>query len=386
MEFDAVIIGGGIVGTAQAYYLAKKGLSVCLLEKDALARGTSANNFSWINGTSKTSNADYHHLNALGVQLYDKLADQFGAESLGLNRVGAIGITHPDDALNHSAMRAQLAKLDEFGYPARWVDGDELRALEPNLSYPVGTEGVLSPTDKCLDASRFVALLASEIRAMGGQLSERCPAQSLIVDDDGSVTGVLTQVGEVLARRVIIAAGPDTPEVLSDLTGYDGFATRFPVRKVPGLLVTTPPVEPDLVRHLNYMDVGGEFHFFPDFNGGLRLGSDDADGQITTDASPENLTRLAGGLLRRMKEFAPSFAGESCLDQCKLSVGVRAYPEDGHSIAGPLPDAEGVFVVATHSGVTLAPALGQLMADLVVDGEMPGPLAPFGLERLPGFG
>jgi glycine/D-amino acid oxidase-like deaminating enzyme len=190
---------------------------------------------------------------------------------------------------------------------------------------------------------------------------------------------------QVDQARILLAAGPDTPEVLGKLTGYDGFATRFPVNKVPGFLVSTPEVEEGLVRHLVYTDSGGEFHVFPEQGGGLRLASDDTDGQMLEDGSPGHLRFLARGLLQRMQDTLPGFVGPDCLDDCALSVGVRAYPEDGKSIAGALPGAEGVFVIATHSGITVAPALGSLMAELIAEGSVPTILAPFGLERLPGF-
>ena len=81
----------------------------------------------------------------------------------------------------------------------------------------------------------------------------------------------------------------------------------------------------------------------------------------------------------------PGFVGEACLDGCELAIGVRAYPQDGKTLAGALPGAEGLYLIATHSGITLAPALGRLMAETIVDGRAPEPLQPFSLERFPGF-
>jgi len=56
-------------------------------------------------------------------------------------------------------------------------------------------------------------------------------------------------------------------------------------------------------------------------------------------------------------------------------------PEDEVSLVGPLPGADGVFVLATHSGVTLAPALGRLLADEIVGGAVPELLGPFRPNR-----
>lgn len=386
MTYDAIIIGGGIIGCTHAYYLTKRGLKVAVLERGRIGRGTTARNFSWINATWKTADVDYYRLNAASVEMYAELAAEFGADVLGLSPIGAIGVARKSDCENYRALRKQSEVLAQLGYDCVWLDTEQLRASEPNISFAEDAEGLLSSCDKTLNASHFTRFMVEKIKAAGGVVMENCAALEIEADDDGAVSGVLTDQGLLETTRVIVAVGPDTPQVLSDLTGYDGFAARFPVNKVPGLLVTTPPVEAGLVRHLNYTDLGGEFHFMPDFNGGLRLASDDTDGLIIDDQSPEHLRELVCGLLRRMQGFVPGFGGEALIDDCKLAVGVRAYPEDGYSIAGALPGSRGLYIIATHSGVTLAPALGSLMAGLVADGEVPDMLAPFGLERLPGFG
>lgn len=385
MTFDIIIVGGGIVGATHAWYLAKRGLQVCVVERHSVASGTTANNFSWVNASTKTANAEYHQLNALGVQMYHDLAMEFGADTIGLNPAGAIELVADTSPEIFNAAKKTAERLTALGYPNHWLDGEALRALEPHLKFPEGAAGLLTPTDKFLNAPGFARLLAKELHALGGAVLENCAALELLADDNGKVLGLLTGQGEIKAENVVIAAGPNTPEVLAELTGFDGF-NRFPVTKVPGLLVTTAPVAPGTVNHLVYTDLGGEFHFFPDFNGGLRIASDDVDGQMIEDASPENMRRQARVLLDRMQEYLPEFPGAACLDDCKLAIGVRAYPEDGLTIAGAMPGAEGLFVIATHSGVTLAPALGQLMAEYVDTGVSPTMLQPFSLERLPGFG
>ncbi len=386
MTFGAVVVGGGIIGCTHGFYLARRGLRVAVLDKGAVGGGTTAHNFSWVNASCKTANAPYHRLNALGVSMYDDLARQFGTAPIGLNPIGSLGIARVGEAATYGAMRKQAADLRALDYPARWLDHAALQALEPGLSLPDDAEALWSPSDKVLNASTFARFMAQQVRALGGEVFEHCAALELLADEGGSVTGVRSDKGEIQTSRVVVASGPDTPEVLSALTGYDGFASRFPVAKVPGLLVTTPPLPDNPVRHLAYTDDGGEFHFMPDFNGGLRIASDVVDGQIIEDRSPAHLRDLAVGLLERMQGYLPGFGGAALVDDCQIAVGIRAYPEDGFSIAGALPGAQGLFVIATHSGVTLAPALGDLMAAAVAQGQVPEMLAPFGLDRLAGFG
>ena len=386
MAIDVIVVGGGIIGCTHAYFLQSRGLNTVLVERGTIGSGTTANNFSWINASTKTKNPAYHRLNARGVQMYEELAQEFGAETIGLKAFGALGLVRRSSPDFYQSMQDDAKALETLGYPVQWIETDELRQLEPNVAFADDAEAILTPSDKCLNATLFARFMAEKLILTGGQVRENCAALALDVDDNGAVSGVATDHGTLQSRHVVIAVGPNTPEVLSDLTGYDGFAARFPVNKVPGLLVTTPPVRENLIRHLNYTDTDGEFHFMPDFNGGLRLASDDVDGAIIADQSPAHLRQLALGLLRRMQEFVLGFGGEALIDQCALNIGTRAYPADGYSIAGDMPGAQGLYVIATHSGVTLAPALGSLMAELVATGHVPDLLEPFGLDRLPGFG
>jgi len=185
---------------------------------------------------------------------------------------------------------------------------------------------------------------------------------------------------------VLLAAGPDSAEELSHLTGFDGFATRFPVRRSPGLLLTTPDLSPRrLLRRVVYWDETPDLHVLPHFSGGLRMGADDTDGMIAE--SDDEATRRAGGerLLQRARDRIAGFPEDLGVDDCRLDLGIRAMPEDGRSIADSLPGSEGLYVVATHSGITLAPILGRLMAEFIDNGTRPELLSPYSLSRFPGF-
>lgn len=387
MNFDAVVIGGGIVGCTAAFYLARRGQKVAVVEQDKLACGTSSKSFAWINGTSKTADEDYHRLNALGLTGYAELAAEFGEKALGLNPAGSLQIVRRGDDTNIKTVRDKLDQLQAYGYPSGWVDNHALRALEPHLSLPDDAEGLFAMGDMNLDAPKFVHFMAEQVRTLGGTVMEGCAARSLEARDDGQVTGLLTDAGTMNTETILVAAGPGTPEVLSALTGYDGFAARFPMRKVPGLLVRSPDTSPhQLVRRVVYFAGGPELHILPDFNGGLKIGADDTDGMVEPDSSLDDVKRVAAILLARAQERLPGFAGPECVDDCTFTIGVRPYPADGHSLAGPLPGAPGLFVIATHSGITLSPELGRLMADLIATGRTPDTLQPFTLSRIEGLG
>ena len=271
-----------------------------------------------------------------------------------------------------------------FGHVSRWLQTAEVRDLEPNLTINADAEALFAPDDLCINAPHLTRFIADQFRALGGHLQEHCAAQTLLADDDGIVTGLISDQGDLSAPNVLITTGPDTAAVLAQLTGYDGFNSGFPVTKVPGLLLTTPPVAPDLLGRLVYGPDTNEVHILPEYNGGIKIGADDMDGLITEDQSSENLTRVGQLLLERARKLLPALA-EINIDDCQLGIGVRAYPKDGVSIAGQMPGAQGLYLIATHSGITLAPAIGQLMAEMITTRQTPKPLEPFALQRFAGF-
>jgi glycine/D-amino acid oxidase-like deaminating enzyme len=384
MTKDVIIIGGGIIGCAMAFELAGAGLSVVLLEQGELAQGITGNSFAWANASSKTGDEGYHRLNAAGVEAYQKLAEKFGADRFGINPCGALYAVPPDDTIGCQAMRDEFAVLQGYDYPCRWLSADDLADECSGLAFSEGTEGVLFPSDMVIDAPKAAQAFADLAKDAGAVVRQDCVAMALLADDDGVVQGVGTEGGPIYASKVILAAGRDTGRVLSEMTGYDGFALRFPLREVPGLLLTTPPLDPNPLGRIYFGSTTNELHLLPAPNGGIRIGSDDVDGIIWDDHSEEAKKRGGQALLDRASQVLPGLKDRVALDNCTLQIGVRPYPEDGRSIVGPLPGAEGLFVVATHSGITLAPVIAAHVTRLVKGEEVPE-LDAFSLSRFPGF-
>ncbi len=386
-RFDVIVVGGGIVGSTAAFCLGRRGQSVALVEREHIGDGTTGSSFAWINATSKVADEAYHRLNAMGAALYRELAVEFGEARLGLHPSGMLQCVNRSDATEYRAMRERAERLQRYEYPSCILRATELTALEPHIPFADDAEALFAMADDWLDAPLFARFLASELQSMGSAVIEGCAVEKVELTDEGIITGVTTAQGTLNAPKVLVTAGADTPEVLSALTGYDAFATRFPMTRVPGLLVTTPSTAPaQLVRHILYIDSPADaLHLRPAANGGLLLGADDTDGMVAEGASPERIREAAAKLLRRTESLIPGFIGEACLDDCKLTVGLRPYPQDGKTLAGALPGAEGLYLIATHSGVTLAPVLGRLMTETIVDGKVPDLLQPFSLERFPGF-
>ncbi|MEM7254292.1 MAG: FAD-binding oxidoreductase [Pseudomonadota bacterium] len=381
-QFDAIVVGAGIVGSTTAFTLAESGKRTALVESGQIGEGTSNNSFAWINATSKTSHDDYHRLNALGADGYRRFAQRFGEATIGLHPIGMLQWIDARDTDAEAELGARLKTLQRLDYPVRPVGLAELRAMEPHVQFGDNAAGLFALADAWLDTQTFIPFIVGEFQRLGGEVFERTPARHLSFDETGQVEGLKVDGAELCAPHVIVASGPNVPELLSELTDYDAYRQRFPVRRGPGLLVLTPSIAPyQFARHILYTDSPHHFHIRPAPGGGLLLGADDTDGLVDERGEREAMREGARQLLERARTYLPQFVGAACLDECELKLGIRPVPQDGLSILGPMPGAKGLHLAVTHSGITLAPAIGSLLTQTVVDGEPPDTLSPFLFDR-----
>lgn len=376
-----VIIGAGIVGLAIGEALCRRGAAVTVVERNAIATGTTGNSFAWLNATSKTSNEAYHRLNAAGLAAWLARGRKFGENTIGLCRRGMIEWADGDDGDAAAALDRALAQLAAWNYPAHAVDFAELALLEPHFDFPQRARGLYAAADAALDAPQAAAHLAECIRAGGGEIFEDRAALGLTRNGE-TVATVETDAGPLSADRVVVAAGRESNRTLAALTGIEGFIDRGPVGAVPGALVQTPPADPfQYVRHVVYCEHFGPLHVQPAPGGGLLMGGDDTDDWIADGHDQALLDRIASHLLDRARRLIPGLPIDGWRGRCQVRVGVRPMPADGHSVVGEVPDAPGVFLAATHSGVTLAPVIGELLAENILGGRAPPQIEPFGCHR-----
>ena len=116
------------------------------------------------------------------------------------------------------------------------------------------------------------------------------------------------------------------------------------------------------------------------------MGADDMDGLIADNDTKENRQAAGECLLQRARERLVGFPESLSITDCNIRVDIRPVPEDGVSIADVLPGSDNLFIVVTHSGVTLAPVLGKQIAEFMASGSRPEPLVSYTLKRFPGFG
>jgi len=359
-QFDAVVVGAGIIGASIACRLAQAGMRVAILDAGRSGSGVSSTSFAWANAEQKEPDA-YHRLNVAGMQEYDALErDVPGAR---VYRSGAIRF--PSSSDEDGALERRRERLQRLGHSARWIDRDEAQQREPQVEFPAAASRVLLYEDDLwIDPPQVIdALLASSGEAI--TVFEHFRVTGLR-HTGGRITAVVGSDLIVGCDRIVVAAGVGTSAIAA-LAG-----AHVPVDRVPGLVVTSTPVPPDTLRGIaleRTMDIR------PDPTGGICL----VGGTALPEGAPTSaVDEEARRLLERARRFIPALAAA---EVAAAHVGIRPIPADGLTIAGRLPGVENAWVAVTHSGVTLGPLLGRLIAS-EMSGSVPDPLlADFRPER-----
>lgn len=375
------VIGAGIVGLAVAVALCRAGASVTVLDRGALAGGTTNNTFAWLNATSKTEDEAYHRLNAAGAAAWRALARDAGEDVIGLHPCGMVEWVDGANETARADLERRFERLAAWGYPASRVNRSDLEALEPHMAFPAEALGIHAFADSWLDPPKAASFLAERVRNQGGLILEGCAARGIVRENDAIVV-VETDEAPLSAARVVIAAGPDTGSVLATLSGNDNFRTRSHVNAVPGAIIQTPPTAPfHWVRSVVYSEHHGSLHLRPAANGGLLLGGDDTDDWIAEGHDEEVMKRIETHLLERARMLIPELPVHLWMGKCSRRVGVRPMPSDGRSIIGRVPGESDIYLAATHSGITLAPIIGECLAESILSGKTPPLIEPFAYDR-----
>jgi glycine/D-amino acid oxidase-like deaminating enzyme len=363
-RYDVAVIGLGIVGACAAYAATRRGARVIALDAGIAGRGTSGTSFAWLNSVKKEPEA-YHRLNVEGMAAHRELARELGPDG-GHHEGGSLEWAGGGES--ERELRARVERLASWSYAAEWIPREQAIKLEPGLAIPRSVHDVaFFADDAWLDAPRLIRTLIDAAAASGADINERTPVHSFRVHD-GTIDALVVDRGEIAADSILVCVGPATQTFLEAL------GVSMPVNRVPGLLAVTSRPNEALERVVHAPGI----HLRPDASGGLLLGSEDVDGPAANTTSATEHAKLADLLRQRAGGVFPAARDTKIVE---YRIGVRPMPADRHTIAGRLPGLANGWMVATHSGVTLGPLLGRLMADEIVRGVASPMLAPFRSDR-----
>ncbi len=365
---DVVVVGGGIVGAACAYYLCAAGLDVHLVERRFPASGTSRACDSLILLWDKTPGADLA-LAQTSAALWADLAEALDFD-FEYARRGTILLAEDDEGM--AAGQATAKAMQAAGVRAEVLDGGGLRSLEPNLA-PDLAGGVLFPDDAQVDARRATLALLSA--AQGRGLTLHTGAEVVAIrrspGGDGRVCGVETRAGDVATDAVVCAAGVWSNDV-ARLVGVE-----LPIRPRKGHILVAARV-PGLIRHP--LLEGGYVSTVQSATEDLQVAlvaEMTASGTLLLGSSRQFVgfdrsvsLAVMRAIATRAVRFLPSLAKVKII---RSYAGLRPWSPDHLQLIGPLPGVPGFYLATGHegAGIALSPVTGRLIADWVLGAELP---------------
>ena len=362
---EVVVVGGGVVGTSIAFHLAEAGASVCLLERQELASGST----SRAAGGFRAQFSDPLNV-ALGlrsIEAFTRFAERPGGE-IDLHQVGYLFLLDREEDV--AAFERSVALQNELGVPSRLLSRDEAAVLCPIA----GLDGVLAATYCPLDGhaspEAVVQGYAAGARACGATVVTGC-AVTAIEEHDGEIRGVRTERGPVETGIVICAAGVWSPELARSV------GVELPVLPYLREVGFTGPVDGLPTPMPLTIDFPTGFYFHRE-GPGLLFGMADPQqepgfGATTDPAWLEHVLEVAE---RRL----PS------LGDMPIAGGWKGYYEvtpDHNALIGeaPLPTR---FLYATGfsgHGFLQGPAVGEIVRDLVLGREPFVDVSPLSIDR-----
>jgi glycine/D-amino acid oxidase-like deaminating enzyme len=353
-----IVVGAGIIGASVAYHMAKRGADVVVVERERPAAGASGNSFAWLNAGSKKPGS-YYELNLLGMLGWRRLERDLSPR-LAVQWGGSVQWLAPSPAV--AEFKQDIIDQQRVGYSVYLIDQPGIAKLLPGIeSGPVGA-ACFADQEGTIDPVVATQVLLSEAQSCGARFI--CPCD--VTGFDRSLQGVRaiqTSQGSMEADFFVLAAGNGIPPLAKRIE------MTVPLVESPGVLAHTKPQ----ARLLTRVVVSPNATLKQNLDGRVVTGTNfgGTPGVLPTHAEGNKLLSSA-------EKYLPTLHGAE-LDF--VTLGHRVMPQDGHSIVGSSSLYPNVYVIATHSGMTLAPILGQLAASEVLDGGRVDLLAPYRPQR-----
>lgn len=360
-NINVVIIGGGINGVSTAFHLAKHGSNVTLLEKSFIAGGPTGRSSAIIR--QHYSNEITARMALSSMRVWQNFDDVIGGDS-GYTKTGFLMSVRPKDVDN---LKASIDLQQSLGTDTKFVTPQEMKDIEPHLSTDGMGGGAYEPDGGYCDPAMAATSFAEAAKRLGAKIRTGVVATQIKIEK-GCVVGVETSAGFIPADALVIAAGPWSPILLNRL----GVEIPMITARIKIGLFQRPK---EFNSHLVVADFISKIYARPETGGIMLVGSispDEAEDQVT---DPDNFNQKAD--LDIMAEFAESATQRfPAMAQAHLASNYASLYDitpDWHPILDAIPGNDGLYLCAGSSGhgFKLAPATGEMMANLVLNGKAP---------------
>lgn len=363
LEPDVAVIGGGLVGSAIAYGLARGGARVALLDEGDIAHRASRGNFALVWVQSKGAGLpEYSTWTQGSARLWPALARDLREDAgidVSLHQPGgfAFALSEAEMQKRVDAMMRLHNQPEMVRYPYEVLDHAETKRRLPAIG-PDVAGSIYCPLDGHVNSLRLFRALHVAMNRRGVDYRPHHGIEAIAPGPDGfRVTGPW---GEVRAPKVVLAAGLGIAR-LAPAIGLD-----VPVRPSKGQVIVTEKARPFLDYPTGTIRQTDE--------GGVMVGDSQEDlGHDTVVTSP-----VVSLMAERATRIFPLLAD---LNVVRTWSALRVMSPDGFPVYEQSREHPGAFVVTCHSGVTLAAAHALDLAGHILAGALPDALAPFSSRR-----
>ena len=362
MDADYLVIGGGVVGTAIAYGLARAGERVALLDEGDEAFRAARGNFGlvWVQGKG-AGTPPYARWTITAAQQWPQFArdlTELTGIDLELSQIGGLHMCLSDGELAERATMLESLRQSLGGqYPFEVLDHNGLRELAPLIG-PEVVGATLGTLDGHVSPLRLLRALLQGFEQLGGTLHAGGRVER--IEHKGGAFYVATPQQQFVAGRVILAAGLGNRD-LAPMVGLSA-----PVTPNRGQILVSERVQPFLRLPSLYVRQTGE--------GSLTLGDSKEDAGYDDGTTLEQLSRIAHRAVRCFPLLAQ-------INIVRTWGSLRVMSPDGLPLYEQSRTQPGAFVVTCHSGITLASLHAGALVRWLRGGEQPSDIAGFTAER-----
>ena len=365
---DIVVIGAGIVGSSSAYFLAKAGFDVTLIDnRGPIGAG----------GASQACAGGVRHQARLPVEMplalhairiWRNLGEELDAD-LEYRQNGMTIVT--DEQTMIPRLEERVALEQSLGLDIRMVYGKELDDLIPGIS-PFMLAGSFCPVDGHANPMKATGAFGVAAQRLGVRVERHCPAQRLMMTK-GRIVAVGTVKGDIPCRHVVLAAGAWSKAIAATV------GVELPFFPVPLQMMVTNRQPHFLHQVLGWLGHGISLKQVP--TGGYVIGG---GWPGLADLSNGSSHLMPGSMAKNAKTALELFPSLAAIPVIRAWVGIEAFCVDEMQVLGPVPGIEGLFLAAGFSGhgFAIGPGVGALVADYFTSGQLSEMFQPFTIHRL----
>jgi len=368
---DAVVVGGGIVGVASAYYLAERGADVTLLEKASLGSGSTDRAAGGIRAQFSTTPSI--ELSKRSIEVWERFEETFGTD-IEYRRPGYMYVARTESTADR--LRETVPFQNDHGVPSEFLDPETAAEYVPGLRTEAYVGTAYCPTDGFADPHLGLQGFSRAATAAGAEVHTGVEVTDVRTDGE-AVVGVESTEGGYEADVVVNAAGSWSPKVAA-MAGVD--LPVSPRRRQATIVDPETPV-PD--SNPLVTDLDDSCYFRPERNGKALVGGHFSESD--PEQNPDTYTKSADldwtvDVLEHVSTVADYFGPDTGV--VRGWAGLYAVTPDHHPIIEEsIPGLVNAVGFSGH-GFMQSPATGQVVSELVLDGEPKTvDVSPLGQDR-----